>query len=403
MGSNDGAEICELIGLYMLHLIKQIKIGTGKSCKTIGHKCIGLYRDDGLGYLQGYSGPQRDKIRKNIEALFKKHELKITIECNLKSTEFLDVRLDLESGYYSPYRKPDNPPLFIDKNSNHPPAIIKHIPTAVCKRLSELSSNEVIFKEACTPYQDALRKSGYSNNLNFINHENVKPRRCRKRNILWFNPPFTKSLKTDIGRKFLILIDKHFPSHNKYSKIFNRRTVKVSYSTTSNISSFINKHNFKSLTSTETQNFLKECNCRVRSDCPLDNKCLSDNMVYKADVNCNDDIFTYYGLTAPDFKKRIANHNTSFKNVAYKGKTSLSTFIWSLKNQNKNFDIKWSIHKFAPAYKKGSKHCCLCLTEKVDISRHKNKNSLINSRNEVMNKCRHKLKYKLINFSPQQT
>ena len=38
MGSFDGAEICELVGIYILHNLSQI---TNK-------RDIGLYRDDGL-------------------------------------------------------------------------------------------------------------------------------------------------------------------------------------------------------------------------------------------------------------------------------------------------------------------------------------------------------------------
>jgi hypothetical protein len=48
----------------------------------------------------------------------------------------------------------------------------------------------------------------------------------RQRSIIWFiNPPSSKSVKTNIGRNFLTLIDKHFPPHNKHHNIFNRNTV----------------------------------------------------------------------------------------------------------------------------------------------------------------------------------
>ena len=38
MGSFDGAEVCELVGLYLLNILKS----------EFGGKNIGLYRDDGL-------------------------------------------------------------------------------------------------------------------------------------------------------------------------------------------------------------------------------------------------------------------------------------------------------------------------------------------------------------------
>ena len=35
--------------------------------------------------------------------------------------------------------------------------------------------------------------------------------RKRNRNIIWFNPPFSKNVATKIGRYFLNLLGKHFP------------------------------------------------------------------------------------------------------------------------------------------------------------------------------------------------
>ena len=53
-------------------------------------------------------------------------------------------------------------------------------------------------------------------------------------NILWYNPPFSKNTNTNIGHKFLALIDKHFPKDHKLRKIFNRNTIKISYSCMNN-------------------------------------------------------------------------------------------------------------------------------------------------------------------------
>jgi hypothetical protein len=47
------------------------------------------------------------------------------------------------------------------------------------------------------------------------------------------------NVSTNIGRNFLSIIDKHFPSHDKLHKIFNRNTVKVNYSCMSNVKSII--------------------------------------------------------------------------------------------------------------------------------------------------------------------
>ena len=54
--------------------------------------------------------------------------LSITIKCNLKLVDFLDVTFNLVNEIYKPYRKPNNKPLYINKHSNHPPNILKQHP-----------------------------------------------------------------------------------------------------------------------------------------------------------------------------------------------------------------------------------------------------------------------------------
>ena len=54
-------EVCELIGIYMLYLI-------GKKHYS---KNIGLYRDDGLAAFKNVSGPTSEKIKKQLQSLFK--------------------------------------------------------------------------------------------------------------------------------------------------------------------------------------------------------------------------------------------------------------------------------------------------------------------------------------------
>jgi len=72
---------------------------------------------------------------------------------------------------------------------------------------------------------------------------NDDPKPKRRRNILWFNTPFSKNVRTNFGRTFLSLVRKHFPAHHKLYKIFNKNNMKVSYSCMSNIDSFIKGHN----------------------------------------------------------------------------------------------------------------------------------------------------------------
>ena len=103
--------VAELIGLYLLHQISGLfpKIE------------FGLYRDDGLAVLKGNTpGPERDQIRKKLIQFFKEHNLKITIETNLKVVNFLDITLNIENRKYWPYSKPNNTQQYINTKSNHP-------------------------------------------------------------------------------------------------------------------------------------------------------------------------------------------------------------------------------------------------------------------------------------------
>ena len=108
-----------------------------------------------------------------------------------------------------------------------------------------LNLNKSNFNESKQIYQKALEKSGYTQNLKYHPaNENVSNnKRNRKRNVIWFNPPFSVNVKTKVGNYFLNLIRKHFPPRHKFSKLFNRNTIKVSYSCMPNIKAEIHKHN----------------------------------------------------------------------------------------------------------------------------------------------------------------
>ena len=67
-------------------------------------------------------------------------------------------------------------------------------------------------------------------------------RQSRKRQIIWFNPPYSANVKTNVGRNFMRLVDKHFPRHHKYHKLFNRNNIKLSYSCMPNMNNIIRKH-----------------------------------------------------------------------------------------------------------------------------------------------------------------
>ena len=100
---------------------------------------------------------------------------------------------------------------YINIDSNHPPATIKQLPLSSESRLSSLSSSEEIFNDSVTPYQDALNKSRYKHKLKYqANTDTGNNKKQRKRNIVWFNPPYSKNVKTNIGKLFINLIKNTF-------------------------------------------------------------------------------------------------------------------------------------------------------------------------------------------------
>ena len=230
--------------------------------------------------------------------VFKDCGLSITTKCNLKSVDFLDLTFDLVNDIYKPYRKPNNKPLYINKHSNHPPNILKQLPKSIEKRISETSSNIDVFSRSIKIYNDALPESIFKETLKFVipapknNDENQK--RKRKRNIIWFNPPYSKNVKTNIGKTFLQLLSKHFPKDHEMHKIFNKNTVKISYSCMNNISSILSTHN-KNILNLKQTSF--GCNCRNKDNCPLDGECLTPNIIYRADITTDNDHKFYYGTS----------------------------------------------------------------------------------------------------------
>ena len=97
---------------------------------------------------------------------------------------------------HKPYRKPNDDPLYINKHSNHPPSITRQLPKAINKRIALLSSDEQTFKESTPIYQNgALIHSNFDHKLTYTKDAPQRTRRNRQRNIIWFNPQFSNSVK----------------------------------------------------------------------------------------------------------------------------------------------------------------------------------------------------------------
>ena len=226
-------------------------------------------------------------------------------------------------------------------------------------------------------------------------------RKNRPRNIIWFNPPYSAYIETNVAKTFLKLIDKHFPKSHILHKVFNRNNVKVSYSCTSNMRNLIKQHNVKILNETRKANS-DGCNCRKRNSCPLDGACLASGIVYKATVTTNiGQPKIYIGSTEHSFKTRFNNHKISLKYRKHSHSTCLSKYIWELKDKGTDHEIKWSILKRAKPYSGKPSRCNLCLAEKLCILT-TDKSVLLNKRSELITKCRHENKFYAANQKPDR-
>ena len=208
---------------------------------------------DGLALFKNINGHHADKICKQFYQLFNENGISLEIEYNLKTVNYLDITLDLNSGTYKPYRKLNDETFYIYAKSNHPANILKQLPTSIITRLYNLPSNPEVFHEASKYYQNVLNQSGYEYKLqckspNNENENKSKSSKNRKRNIVWFIPPFLKNISNNICKYFLLLIRIHFPNNHKYNKIFNKNNVKISYTFMTSIKSITNMHSKEVIT-----------------------------------------------------------------------------------------------------------------------------------------------------------
>ena len=82
------------------------------------------------------------------------------------------------------------------------------LPTLIKERFSKNSSNEEIFNELQTDYENTLKGSGFQlTNFRYkktaekhkkkTKKKTKKNKTNRRRNIIWFNQPFNKNIRTN--------------------------------------------------------------------------------------------------------------------------------------------------------------------------------------------------------------
>ena len=185
----------------------------------------------------------------------------------MKIVNYLDVTLKLNDGS-----------CFLFKKFNEETNYLKQFPKSIEKRLSSLSSSKEIFEETASYYEQYISNCGYKEKLSYRDPTppNLITKRKRQRNILWYS----KTVETKIGKFFLQLIKKYFSKEQKFHKIFNRNTLKLSYSCTPNIKTKINAHNRDILRNTQSKN-TKHCNCQQKEN----GACLKESLMYYATIS----------------------------------------------------------------------------------------------------------------------
>ena len=420
MGAFDGAEVSELIGLYMLDLV----INTHQ---VLPRDNFGLYRDDILGVCGG-SGPVIERIKKKIVQIFKNEGLTVTAEANTRRVNFLDFVLDLDEKIHKPFHKPNANVVYVNSKSNHPPQVLKNIPMGVELRLSKLSSNVTCFNGEKSVFQRALNEAGYKHELSMKNiaetpddcrmqfpsqndilqsetanihgysQENVMSKKSsRRRKIIWYNPPYNVFIENNVGKLFFSLIAKHFKKGTFLGKLFNRNNLKLSYGTCPKIKNKIAAHNRK-LLSVNADLEEDKCNCQRKDMCPMkgDGPCNVGSVVYLATLTSPqlDHPKTYVGASN-NFKSRYYRHSEAFRRNDRKTDCHLSMFVWKCKDKGFMPDIKFSVLKKQSAYSKELKKCFLCIAEKLEIMKRVNDPNNLNERSELMAKCLHRDKFLL--------
>ena len=150
------------------------------------------------------------------------------------------------------------------------------------------------------------------------------------------------------------------------------------------MSQIIKGHN-KKIVQKETQETL-ECNCRVKTDCPLNGDCRKESVICKCTATTCNSKNVNLGLTEGEFKKqRYYAHVKSFKNEFYTNSTTLSSYVWEMKKRkNVAPAITCEVLRTVKKYSNITKRCSLCLHEKLAILTYPYPDELFNRRSELV-------------------
>ena len=147
----------------------------------------------------------------------------------------------------------------------------------------------------------------------------------RRRNILYFNPPFCKSVTTRVGKCFLEILDRNFTEDHPYCKVFNKKTLKVFYSCMPNMKQLIMAHNRKMLDTQDKERRISDCR---KLDFPVNESFLMENIIYWASYTTEIQTKFYVCSTRLTLQNRYTKHKYSFRHEKHSNATTLSQYIW---------------------------------------------------------------------------
>ena len=99
---------------------------------------------------------------------------------------------------------------------------MKKLPESISRRINEFLSDKNVFNNFEELFNNTLSNTGFDHKIKFQPLTENKGRtrdKNRGRKTVWFNPPYSCNVATNIGKKFLLLLDKHFLKVHKVNKV----------------------------------------------------------------------------------------------------------------------------------------------------------------------------------------
>ena len=104
-----------------------------------------------------------------------------------------------------PYKIPKAKIMYFNKNSRNSKTVLKQRLNIINERFNKRLSKQENILEINNEYELIMKKCRYFHRLKYENYEQ-NPKTKIKRNIIWYTPPISKSVKSIIGRKCINLL-----------------------------------------------------------------------------------------------------------------------------------------------------------------------------------------------------